>query len=170
MKFTLVPEYRFEHFYDITAEFLLSIGIKGVLLDIDNTLEPYENPTPGKHVTKWLSELNNVGINAAIVSNNDWDRVEEFNKNIGMPAFAKAGKPFKKNLIKAMGEINVDKNHTVFIGDQILTDVWAAHNAGIRAILVPPINDRKDLLTRFKRILEKPIINKYEKLRKKGNR
>ena len=83
-----------------------------------------------------------------------------------MPAYAKAGKPFKKNLLRAMNDIETDREHTIFIGDQILTDVWAAHNAGIRAILVPPINDKKDLFTKFKRLLEKPILKKYEK----GNR
>ena len=166
MKFTLVPEYRFERFNDVTVDFLLSIGVKGVLLDIDNTMEPYEHPLPGDHVVAWLNSLHNAGIKTAIVSNNEWERVNLFNKDLAMPAYAKAGKPFKKNLIRAMGDIKTDREHTVFIGDQILTDVWAAHNAGIRAILVPPINDKKDLFTRFKRLLEIPILRKYEK----GNR
>ena len=166
MKFTLVPEYRFERFNDVTVDFLVSIGVKGVLLDIDNTMEPYEHPMPGDHVIVWLNSLHNAGIKAAIISNNNWERVNLFNKQLGMPAYAKAGKPFKKNLIRAMGDIKADREHTIFIGDQILTDVWAAHNAGIRAILVPPINDKKDLFTRFKRLLERPILRKYEK----GNR
>ena len=163
MKFTLVPEYRFDTFDQATAEFLLSIGVKGVLLDIDNTLEPYEHPLPGDQVLKWLDSLRAVGIKTAIVSNNDAERVETFNKEIGMPAYSKAGKPFTKNLRCAMADIGTSKDNTIFMGDQILTDVWAAHNAGIRAILVPPINDRRDALTRFKRILEKPILKLYEK-------
>ena len=167
MKFTLVPEYRFEKFDDISGQFLLSIGVRGVLLDIDNTMEPYEHSLPGEHVLKWLNSLDNAGIKTAIVSNNDWDRVNTFNQSIGMPAYAKAGKPFKKNLINAMRDIGTDREHTIFIGDQILTDVFAAHNAGIRAILVPPINDKKDPFTKFKRLLEKPIIKKYEKGNKK---
>ena len=166
MKFTLVPEYRFERFNDVTVEFLLSIGVKGVLLDIDNTMEPYEHPVPGDHVVAWLDSLHNAGIKTAIVSNNDWERVKLFNKDLAMPAYAKAGKPFKKNLVNAMHDIETDREHTIFIGDQILTDVWAAHNAGIKAILVPPINDKKDLFTKFKRLLERPILRKYEK----GNR
>ena len=163
MKFTLVPEYFFERFDDVSAEFLLSIGVRGVLLDIDNTLEPYENALPSKHVLAWLDSLGAVGIKTAIVSNNGRARVDSFNESIGMPAYAKAGKPFKKNLLKAMSDIGTKKENTIFIGDQILTDVWAAHNAGIRAILVPPINDRKDAFTKFKRLLEKPILKRYEK-------
>ena len=163
MKFTLVPEYRFERFDDVTAEFLLSIGVRGVLLDIDNTLEPYENALPGEHVLAWLDSLKAAGIKTAILSNNGKKRVDTFNKSIGMPAYAKAGKPFKKNLLRAMNEIGTDRENTIFIGDQILTDVWAAHNAKIRAILVPPIKDRRDPLTKFKRILEEPILKRYEK-------
>ena len=167
MKLTLVPEYRFETFDMATADFLLSIGVKGVLLDIDNTLEPYEHPLPGEHVINWLRSLSEAGIKTAIVSNNNHTRVDLFNKDIGMPAYAKAGKPFKKNLLHAMADIGTSKDNTVFIGDQILTDVWAAHNTGIRAILVSPINDRRDPLTKFKRVLEKPILKKYEKGRNK---
>ena len=166
MRFTLVPEYRFERFNDVTVDFLLSIGVKGVLLDIDNTMEPYEHPVPGDHVVAWLDSLHSAGIKTAIISNNEWERVNLFNEQLGLPAYAKAGKPFKKNLLRAMNDIETDREHTIFIGDQILTDVWAAHNAGIRAILVPPINDKKDLFTRFKRLLEKTILKKYEK----GNR
>ena len=163
MKFTLVPEYRFETFDCATAKFLTSIDVKGVLLDVDNTLEPYEHPHPGDHVISWLSSLRAAGIKTAIVSNNNHERIEIFNKYIGMPAYAKAGKPFKKNILRAMKAIGTTKENTIFIGDQILTDVWAAHNAGIRAIVVSPINDKRDILTKTKRLIEKPIIRKYEK-------
>ena len=169
MKFTLVPDYKFEKFSDVTAEFLVSLGIKGVLLDIDNTLEPYEHDLPGDHVLAWLKSLSDVGIRTAIVSNNNQKRVDLFNKDIGMPAYAKAAKPFKKNLLNAMRDIGTTPLNTAFIGDQILTDVWAAHNAGLVAILVPPINDKKDIFTRFKRWLEKPMHRKYDKMRK-GNK
>ncbi len=167
MKFTFVPEYKFDTFDQVTVEFLRSIGVSGVLLDIDNTLEPYEHPTPGNHVIKWLDLLREAGIGTAIVSNNNQARLDTFNKDIGMPGFAKAGKPFPKNLHRAMEILGTNKENTIFIGDQILTDVWAAHNAGIRAILLPPINDRRDILTRFKRVLEKPIQRKYDRIHRK---
>lgn len=168
VKFTLVPDYKFERFDLITPEFLLSLGVRGVLLDIDNTLEPYEHPHPGEHVVAWLASLNAVGISAAIVSNNNRARVELFNRELCLPAYSKAGKPFKKNLLSAMRDIGTTRADTVFIGDQILTDVWAAHNTGIPAILVPPINDKRDPFTRIKRLLEIPFHKKYDKIHKKG--
>ena len=163
MGFTFVPDFRFEKFNDMTVEFLKKEGIVGVILDIDNTLEPYEHPEPGEHVKKWLSDLKAAGIGCAFVSNNNKERIELFNKELGLPAFSKAAKPFKKNVIKAMAEIGSDKTNTILMGDQVFTDVWAARNAGIKAALVPPINDKKDLFTKFKRWLEKPALKKYDR-------
>ena len=161
--FTFVPDFMFNTFDEATVEFLVANKIKGVILDIDNTLEPYEHPHPGEHVKKWLADLRDAGIGAAFVSNNDKERVELFNAELGLPAYYKAKKPFKKNLLRAMNDIGSTKENTVLMGDQVFTDVWAARNAGIKAILVPPINDKKDFFTKFKRVLEKPIIKKYRK-------
>lgn len=161
--FTFVPDFMFNTFDEATVEFLVANKIKGVILDIDNTLEPYEHPHPGEHVKKWLADLRDAGIGAAFVSNNDKERVELFNAELGLPAYYKAKKPFKKNLLRAMNDIGSTKENTVLMGDQVFTDVWAARNAGIKAILVPPINDKKDFFTKLKRVLEKPIIKKYRK-------
>ena len=91
-----------------------------------------------------------------------------FNKDLGLPAYAKAKKPFKKRLKQAMADIGSSNDETVFMGDQIFTDVWAARNAGIRAILDPPIKDKTDAFTKFKRLLEKPILKKYRKNHKEN--
>ena len=162
----LLPDYRFEKFNDITVEFLQLEGIKGLILDIDNTLEPYEHALPGEHVKAWISELESVGIRCAFVSNNSLERVAEFNTSLRIPSFYKAGKPFKKNIVKAMELIGSNKKNTLLLGDQIFTDVWAAKNAGIRSALVPPIKDKRDIFTKFKRLLEKPILKKYDEKHK----
>lgn len=164
--FTFVPEFRFTAFDLASAEFLLSKGIRGIILDVDNTLEPYENPLPTERVVKWLESLAKSGIKAAIVSNNDAERIDLFNRDIGLPAYSKAGKPFRKYLLRAMSDMGTGRDDTILMGDQIFTDVWAAHNAGIPAILVPPIKDKTDPLTRFKRLLEKPILKKYDRKHK----
>ena len=168
MKFTFVPDYYVDTFDCATVEFLTALGIKGIILDVDNTLEPYEHPLPGEHVVSWLSSLSAAGIKAVIVSNNNAERINLFNTKANLPAFSKAGKPFKKNLIKAMKIMNTSPDETILMGDQVFTDVWAARNAGVRAILVPPINDKCDPFTKFKRLLEKPVLRKYE--RKHGKR
>ena len=80
-----------------------------------------------------------------------------------MPAFYKSGKPFTGRIRAAMAAMGTDRTNTALMGDQVFTDVWAAHNAGLTAILVPPINDKKDIFTRFKRLLERPVLKKYER-------
>jgi HAD superfamily phosphatase (TIGR01668 family) len=161
--FTFVPEYYFSTFENASAEFLLSIGVKGIVLDIDNTLEPYEHPKAGEHVIRWLQSLWAVGIKTSIVSNNNEYRVDTFNDEFDMPAYPRGGKPFKKNVINAIRDMGIDKSEAILMGDQVFTDVWAAHNAGIPAILVSPINDKKDPITRLKRLLEIPVIKTYNK-------
>ena len=161
--FTLVPDFRFKTFDEATAKLLKENNIKGIVLDIDNTLEPYEHALPGEHVKAWLSSLREAGIAAAFVSNNGKERVELFNRELALPAFYKARKPFKKNVLKAMELMGTNKENTMLMGDQVFTDVWAARNAGIKAALVPPINDKKDVFTKFKRLLEKTILRKYDK-------
>ena len=163
MSFTFVPEFYFKTFDSANVDFLLLQGVQGIILDVDNTLEPYENPSPTESVLAWLRELKESGIKAAIVSNNNAERIDLFNKGLGLPTYSKAKKPFKKNIIKAMQEIGTSPENTILMGDQVFTDVWAAHNAGIRAILVDPINDKKDIFTKFKRLLEKPILRKYRR-------
>ena len=161
--FSFMPEYYLGSFEEANADFLLSIGVKGIVLDIDNTLEPYEHPKAGEHVVKWFDELKTAGIKTSIVSNNNEDRVRIFNEDFGMPAYPRGGKPFKKNVINAINDMGISKSEAILMGDQIFTDVWAAHNAGIPAILVLPINDRKDILTRFKRLLEGIVLAAYRK-------
>ena len=162
-----IPEYYFESFDVASAEFLLSIGVKGIVLDVDNTLEPYENPKPTEKVVAWFESLEKAGIKAAIVSNNGKERIDIFNEGLGLVAYSKSGKPKKKNVLRALAALGVSKEDAIFMGDQVFTDVWAAHNAGIRAILVPPIKDKRDPLTRFKRLLEVPVLKKYRKLKEK---
>ena len=163
MSLNFVPEYYFRVFSDASAEFLTSIGVKGIVLDIDNTLEPYENPVPGEAVLNWFESLKNAGISAAFVSNNGRERVELFNSELNFPYYYKSKKPFKTKVLAALSNMGVKPCEAILMGDQVFTDVWAAHNAGIRAILLPPIKDKTDVFTRFKRLLEVPVLKTYEK-------
>ena len=71
-------------------------------------------------------------------------------------------------MLQALDLIGVSRDCAAIMGDQVFTDVWAGHNAGIKTILVPPIKDKTDLFTKFKRLLEVPFLKIYNK-RKKNN-
>ena len=163
----LMPDYYFEHFYDITPEFLLGRGIHALLIDIDNTIAPYEVAEPDERIKTWFTSIKAAGISAAFISNNHKDRVELFNKELGLYAYADSGKPSTKTLIKAIEDMGAEKEHTASLGDQLLTDALAAHRLGIPVIIVPPIKDKKNLFFRSKRLIEKPFMRKFHKLNSK---
>lgn len=161
----LSPNFYFEGYGDISPEFLKKNNIKTLLLDVDNTLAPYEQAEPDENIIAWLDSLKKNGIGFAFVSNNSSDmRIKIFNERIGAPAYARSAKPFAaKNIAKALSALGGEKETTAFVGDQIFTDVCAGKFNGMRAILVPPINDKRSLFVRFKRALERPILNHYFK-------
>ena len=159
----LLPDYIFSKFDDITPEFLKSIGIKALLIDIDNTLAPYEVAEPDERIKNWFALLSENSIAATLVSNNEKERVELFNKDLGLPYCYKSGKPFAKNLRKAMAAMGSDKTNTAMLGDQLLTDAAAGKHIGLTTIIVPPINDKNNAFFRAKRALEVPTIKKYVK-------
>lgn len=161
-----MPDFMFGKFDDITPEFLKERNIEFLLIDIDNTLAPYEEPTPNERVAAWFEAMRANGIKSVLVSNNHADRVKLFNKELGLPAFADCHKPSPRRLRKYADTIGAVNERTAALGDQIFTDVWGAKKMGARAILVPPIRDKKTLFFRAKRLLEKPFIKKYKKLHK----
>ncbi|MBO4790755.1 MAG: HAD hydrolase-like protein [Clostridia bacterium] len=68
----------------------------------------------------------------------------------------------------AMEAMASEPGETLCLGDQIFTDVVMAHRAGLRAIKLPPIRDKKTLFFRFKRALERPLMRRYFRLKEKG--
>ena len=165
---SLVPEYVFENYLHVRPEFLASLGIRALLIDIDNTLAPYEQDLPDENIINWFCELREAGISSALISNNNAERVELFNSLLSLPAYANSGKPGKKTLIRAMKDMGVDASVTAGLGDQLLTDTLAVHKLGMISIIVPPINDKRTLFFRFKRRIERPFMKKYYKRKAKA--
>lgn len=161
MKDFFTPDYMFDTFDAVTPAFLQSLGVRALLIDIDNTLAPYEEPDPNERVLAWFAELEKNGIKAALVSNNHAPRVERFSKPLGLVAYPNSKKPSRKTLERAMKELGVTHAETAMLGDQILTDCFAGKHIGLCAIIVPPIKDKTNLFFRFKRLLERPAIRKY---------
>lgn len=161
-----VPDFIFDDFYSITPEFLKENGIFAIVSDIDNTLVTYDDEKPTERLLSWLDSLADSGIKISFVSNNSHERVRIFNESLGFFAVGKSKKPFKKNVLCAIEYMNVPKENVCMLGDQIFTDVFAGQNAGIKTVLVPPIKDRTDILTRSKRILEIPFLKIYNKRHK----
>ena len=159
------PDYSHKAVDDIDVQELYESGIRYALLDIDNTIVPYTSPFPDDKALKFLKSLSDNGIRYCFVSNNNKNRVEEFNKYIGVPVYPRAKNPLLFGIDKAMRDFGAVKENTVLIGDQIFTDMWGGKRAGILTVLVEPIEECESLFFRFKRYFEKKVIRRYNELK-----
>ena len=163
LNYLLTPDYVFDTYQDVTPEFLASIGIRALLIDIDNTLAPYEQPDPTPETLAWFAALDAAGIRAALISNNHADRVERFNAPLGLPAYPDAHKPLTKTAKQALAGLGVSPAAAASLGDQIFTDLLCARFCGMQALIVPPIRDKRSFFWRFKRAMERPILAAWHK-------
>lgn len=159
------PDLYVSSISEITASMLREKGMEAVVLDIDNTLVPHNDPEPTKEVMDFLSDMKKGGIKVCVVSNNGYARVEPFCKRIGIECFVHSAlKPHGYGYAKAARILKSDCSRTAAIGDQIFTDIWGGNRAGCFTILVKPLDkDSENILIKFKRIFEKPFIRKVMK-------
>lgn len=165
----LTPDYLFDTFEQVTPAFLSAHGIDALLIDIDNTLAPYEQAEPDQRIVTWFADLKQNGIQAALISNNHAPRVERFNRTLGLPAYPDSKKPKTIYLSEAMKVMNTTPANTAGLGDQLFTDTLAAHKLDMISLIVPPIKDKTTPFFRFKRWLERPFLRRYHKQRKQQN-
>ncbi len=144
------------------AEFFTKKGIDRVVFDIDNTIAPYDKPSPDEKAVSYIRSLQAAGIEVMLVSNNEKERVEIFNKDLGLFAVHKAGKPGIKGIEKCLAQ-SKNKGKTAFVGDQIFTDCLAARRMKLPCFLVEPIQPKETLFFKLKRIGEKPFIRRYKR-------
>lgn len=151
------PTYYFDNVYMVNSDFFKKEGIKNIILDIDNTLISNTVEVGDEKLYTWIDELKNAGINLCIVSNGKGARVKKFNENIGLPTVFEALKPTQKGYGEALKIMGANKEETVGIGDQIFTDIWGANRAGIKSMLVRPIDKYEQFGIKLKRVLEIPV-------------
>ena len=164
----LYPNEYYTSTYAVDFEHLYRLGYRGILFDIDNTLVPHDSMSDERS-RALLKSLREIGFSVCFVSNNDEPRVANFVKELhvdGLPDpqyVFKAGKPKSTGYLKGVEIMKLRRSQVLFIGDQLLTDVWGANNAGIPCILVQPVAPEKKLQIKLKRILEKPVLWRYRK-------
>ena len=146
--------------YVIPFEKLREEGYRGVIFDIDNTLVPHGAPAD-KRAKKLFAKLKELGFDCCLLSNNKEPRVKMFNEEIQVNYIFKANKPSVKNYQKAMELMGTNEQNTLFVGDQLFTDVWGANLTGIYSILVKPIDPKEEIQIVLKRYLEKIVLFFY---------
>ena len=158
------PDEWVDSTYDIDFAKLSDEGIRGLIFDIDNTLVTHGAPAD-ERCLKLFDDLKKQGFLCCLISNNQSERVSSFAKQVGVPYIEDAHKPSTKNYLKAMTMLGTDTTNSVFVGDQLFTDVWGAKRAGIRNFLVKPLHPKEEIQIVLKRYLEKIVLFFYKRER-----
>jgi uncharacterized protein len=160
-----LPNQHVKSIFEITPESLKAKGVKGIITDLDNTLVEWDRPLATPKLVNWFEEMKKSNINVTIVSNNNENRVKAFSDPLNIPFIYEARKPLKRAFNRALKQMGLQKQETVVIGDQLLTDVLGGNRGGFHTILVVPVAKTDGVITKFNRLVERRILNWF---RKKG--
>lgn len=155
------PKGYFNKVSEISLEYLRKNNIKGLILDVDNTLiDYYKNMS--EETIKWANSLKQNEIKMCILSNsNKQEKVREVAMKLGLEYTYFGMKPLKRGFKKAREMLGLENSEIAAIGDQIFTDVLGANRMKMHSILVEPIEEKDIFVTLIKRPIENYIKKKY---------
>lgn len=156
----LNPQMYLSSVLEIEPEKLYTMGIRGIVIDIDNTIVPWSSYDLSLAVAQWLEQVKATGIAVCVVSNAKSQRVTRLITPLNIPAIAKAGKPMARSFRKAMKILKTTPPQTAVVGDQIFTDILGGNRLKLYTILVAPMSRKEFIGTRLMRQLERPILRR----------
>jgi len=169
MNFSFVPQYAFFEITDISPDYLKGIGVRFLMLDLDNTIAAYGEQTLSADISHWAAEMKADGIELFIISNSTRKgRVESFAKALGVRFIKGANKPSSKALRTALTATGFSANESALVGDQILTDTLAANRAGVTSIVLRPRSAKNPILA-IRYAMEVPFRVMCKNKMQKGN-
>ncbi|GAB6087768.1 YqeG family HAD IIIA-type phosphatase [Alkaliphilus crotonatoxidans] len=154
----LTPDLYVESIFHLNLDLLKEKNIKGLIIDIDNTLVAWDKKSASEETKEWLLGLKTAGFEVCLVSNNTEDRVVKFNEVLKLQAIHRATKPRRGAFRKAMRMMGTDITNTAIIGDQIFTDILGGNRMGIMTILVIPIKSKEFWWTTLVRRVERHVL------------
>ena len=157
----LFPKLYLKNVLDISVALLQKENIKGILIDVDNTLL-YLYKTLLKGVEEWVENMKKNEIKMCILSNtNQKDKVKKLGEQLQIPYVYFAKKPLKSGFKKGAKILELPYQQIAVVGDQITTDVWGANRMKMFSILTKPLEEKDIWITKIKRPFDAYIINKY---------
>ncbi|NLY56305.1 MAG: YqeG family HAD IIIA-type phosphatase [Firmicutes bacterium] len=156
------PHERVDSLDQIDLAALYDAGMRGIIVDIDNTLVAWDSDTIGESSRAWVFKAKELGYAVCLVSNGRTERVQRLAAELGVPGFANAIKPRKKGFLQALAALGTPPEQTAIVGDQIFTDVLGGNRTGLYTIWVRPLSDKELVTTQFMRRLERRLVRKME--------
>ncbi|MFZ5943360.1 MAG: YqeG family HAD IIIA-type phosphatase [Bacillota bacterium] len=157
----LKPDYMVNSLWEIPLNGLKENNIKGIIIDLDNTLTNWNCSKIEDQVCQWLINLSQEGFKLCVVSNNSKKRINHSLSNLQIPFVPHAFKPGKRAFIKAMALLDTDNSTTAVIGDQLFTDILGGKRLGLFTILVTPLDKREFIGTKIMRKVEKVFLSRF---------
>jgi HAD superfamily phosphatase (TIGR01668 family) len=159
-----MPDDYKKSIFDIDFQSLKNFGISALLIDVDNTLIPYDESVPSEKLIDLFDQIKKIGFSIMIISNNHRPRIQAFSTLLGCPFVAQAKKPLKIGFNKAIKLLGIqDFNKVCVIGDQMMTDVFGAKRIGLKVILVDAIKrNNEKWFTRMNRRIEKRMLTRIK--------
>lgn len=150
--------------FDIPFGKLYEEGKRKILIDVDNTMLPYDLKYPTDEIQKLFNDLKEMGYEIILLSNNNYERVSLVGDELGVSYFAKAYKPLKCGFKKALRKLNCDKKEIITIGDQLMTDILGSNRVGLDGILVKAIKRKTEKwYTKLNRKREENVLRRIGK-------
>lgn len=163
------PTWMVKTIYNVSPTQLKAAGIRAVFSDLDNTLIAWNNPNGTPELHQWMQDLKEAGIPLIVISNNSASRVAKAVSALGLPFVSRSLKPLSWGINNARKRLGLSKQEVVMVGDQLMTDVLASNNAGVRSILVKPLLDSDKWITISNRIMGnavmKELLTRYPNLK-----
>ena len=156
------PDEYLDSTYEIDFDLLYKKGYRGVIFDIDNTLVPHGAPAD-ERALDLFRRFHQMGMKTCLLSNNKEPRVAAFAAQVDSPYIYKGGKPKKSGYEAAMKKMGTDRETTIFVGDQLFTDVYGANRVGLYSFLVKPIHPKEEIQIVLKRYLEAVVLFFYRR-------
>ena len=158
------PNYRCPRIAQIPIKWLNEEGIKAIILDLDNTLLPWNENAPSEENTEWVKRVKSAGIRIVLLSNNGGVRLRVISNKLEIPAVGWGSKPFSRGFRRALSFLKVNCHGEVLvIGDQLLTDVFGAKKMDFKVMWVESLSQKEFIFTRITRKLESILVRHLTK-------
>ena len=158
----LRPQHTVEFLTEIDIESLEQRGIRGLLLDLDNTLVAWDSHHVDCRIERWIERAKASTLSLCLVTNAKLDRVERTIQPLGIPYVALARKPMLRGFRKAMHMLGTAPTETAMVGDQIFTDVLGANLLGLYSILIQLPDPREQWWMKGTRRVERWVVNRHK--------
>lgn len=157
----LKPDIKLNRITDISVPMLKKHNIKGLILDVDNTLSTHHGEVLLDGLIEWLNYMAYSKVKLIILSNSKEKRVGPFAQKIGLDYFSLGLKPLPFGYWKSARKMSLSLKETAIVGDQIFTDSLGGHLSGVKTIILNPIEEEKMLSFKVRRKLEKILYRWY---------